>query len=97
MNAVLVLERKETDEDGMILEAVVWRVPEPVAGSRHGYKYRLFFGRRGERLIGYDNERGKGDHKHLGKRQLAYDFADVPTLMQDFLKDVEQWKKQREP
>lgn len=80
----------------MILEAVVWRVPEPVPGSYHGYKYRLFFGRRGERLIGYDNERGKGDHKHVGNRQLAYDFSDVPSLMQDFLKDVEQWKKLRE-
>ncbi|GAB1389881.1 MAG: hypothetical protein AMXMBFR78_11510 [Rubrivivax sp.] len=43
----------------------------------------------GVRLVGYDNERGKGDHRHLGARELAYRFVDVPTLLADFMADVE--------
>ena len=41
------------------------RVPTPVPSSPHGYKYRLFYDRLGQRLVGYDNERPKGDHRHL--------------------------------
>lgn len=51
--------------DGAILEMVIWRVPQAVAGSRHTVKYRLYYGRDGIRIVGYDNERNKGDHRHL--------------------------------
>ncbi len=67
----------------------VWRVPNPVPPSEHPFKYSLVFIRDGQRLIGYDNERGKGDHKHLGARELKYRFVDVETLIADFLRDVE--------
>lgn len=40
-------------------------------------------------MVGYDNERGKGDHKHLDGRELKYRFVDIDTLMRDFLRDVE--------
>ena len=49
----------------------------------------LGFVRDGQRLAGYDNERGKGDHRHLGERELKYRFTDVDTLVADFLRDVE--------
>jgi uncharacterized protein with HEPN domain len=39
---------------------VIWRVPTPVKGSTHHYKYRLFYGHPGKRIVGYDNERLKG-------------------------------------
>ena len=68
---------------------VVWRVPKPVPPSEHPFKYRLVFVRDGKRLAGYDNERGKGDHRHLGARQLRYRFVDVDTLVKAFLRDVE--------
>ena len=68
---------------------VVWQVPEPVPPSEHPFKYRLVFVRDGERVVGYDNERGKGDHKHLGQRELRYKFVDIDTLIADFLRDVE--------
>lgn len=42
----------------------------------------------GERRIGYDNERGKGDHKHIRMLERPYDFQDVSTLIRDFLRDV---------
>jgi hypothetical protein len=68
---------------------VVRQVPKPVPPSEHSFKYRLVFVRDGERVVGYDNERGKGDHKHLGQRELLYKFVDIETLMADFLRDVE--------
>lgn len=67
----------------------VWGVPQPVPPSEHAFKYRLVFVRGGQRLVGYDNERGKGDHKHIGGRETSYRFIDIDTLVSDFLRDVE--------
>jgi hypothetical protein len=71
------------------LEMVVWQVPEPVVGCSHRYKYRLFYGRAGKRWVSYDNERPKGDHRHVGTREEGYVFTEVETLIRDFLTDVE--------
>ena len=68
---------------------VVWRVPQPVPPSDHAFKYRRVGVRAGKRVVGYDNERGKGDHKHAGARETTYRFVDVDTLLADFLRDVE--------
>ena len=68
---------------------VVWQVPRPVPPSQHAFKYRLVFVKDERRLVGYDNERGKGDHRHLGERELPYVFVDIDTLLRDFLSDVE--------
>lgn len=89
MKGRLVFSDKRVNEDGTIVEIVVWSVPEPVPPSSHGYKYRLFYGRPGERIVGYDNERGKGDHKHIGGRELSYRFLSVERLIEDFVQDVE--------
>lgn len=48
-----------------------------------------FYGRDGVRIVGYDNERGKGDHKHLGAVETRYRFESVEKLVTDFLADVE--------
>jgi len=74
--------------DGAIVEMTIWLVPEPVAGSTHGFKYSLFYGYPGRRIVGYDNERGKGDHRHLEGRQKPYAFSTVEMLVTDFLSDV---------
>lgn len=71
------------------VEMVVWKVPAPVPPSQHAFKYRLAFVRGGKRIVGYDNERGKGDHKHIGNRELRYRFKDIDTFVDDFLRDVE--------
>jgi hypothetical protein len=92
MDARLLQRDRYDFDDGTTVEMVIWRVPTPVAGSAHTYKYRLYFGRPGERLVGYDNERSKGDHRHVAGRQEPYVFTDVETLVQDFLSDVEKWR-----
>ena len=66
-------------------------LPDPVRGSAHLYKYRLALIVDDVCVLRYDNEAGKGDHKHLGNRQLAYDFRSVDDLQIDFWKDVEEW------
>ncbi len=71
------------------MEMVVWKVPLPVPPSGHAFKNRLAFVREGQRVVGYDNERGKGDHKHIDGREFQYRFIDIDTLMRDFLRDVE--------
>jgi hypothetical protein len=48
----------------------------------------LFYGRAGERIIGYDNEAGKGDHRHYRGRQEAYRFISFARLIADFWGDV---------
>lgn len=92
MNAELVIADKVVFDDGAIQEMVVWRVPAPVPPSSHGFKYRLFYGFVGRRLVGYDNERGKGDHRHIEDREEAYLFRDWETLIDDFLADVVQMR-----
>ncbi|MBN8463953.1 MAG: hypothetical protein J0M01_14255 [Dechloromonas sp.] len=66
----------------------IWKVPGPVLGCVHAFKYSLFYGYPGERVVGYDNERGKGDHRHIGDRQGRYASSSVETLVADFLSDV---------
>lgn len=74
--------------DGAIVEMTIWRVPEPVSGSARAFKYSLFYGIPGKRLVGYDNERGKGDHRHFKGREARYAFSSVEQLVSDFLSDV---------
>ncbi|AYD00391.1 hypothetical protein NCHU2750_09980 [Neorhizobium sp. NCHU2750] len=88
MKAQLLYRSKSILTDGAIVEMVVWKVPAPVPGSQHGYKYRLFYGRDGERLVAYDNERGKGDHRHIHGREENYQFSTMEKLIADFLEDV---------
>ena len=88
MKATLVLHSRTILSDGAILEARIWRVPTPVPPSLHSFKYSLFYGYPGARLVGYDNERGKGDHKHVGGVELPYIFVSVERLLADFAADV---------
>lgn len=73
------------------VEIVVWRVPRSVPGSRHDFKYSLALVADGLCVLRYDNERGKGDHKHIGESEVLYRFVDLETLQADFWKDVELW------
>lgn len=77
----------------MIIEVVIWQVPNAVFGSQHTYKYRLFYSRSGHRIVGFDNKRGKGDHMHLGKREYPYNFTSVEHLVNDFFAEIERSSK----
>ena len=85
----MLVDEKTVFEDGSILEIRIWSVPEPVPPTTHGYKYALFYGRPGERLVGFDNERGKGDHRHVLGVETTYVFQSVAQLLRDFRTEVE--------
>lgn len=88
MSALLIFRDKRTLPSGAIVEMRIWQVPSPVPPAEHLFKYSLFYGRNGQRLVGYDNERGKGDHRHLGDLEFPYQFKTVEQLIRDFLADV---------
>jgi Family of unknown function (DUF6516) len=89
MKAELLFHQRIDYDDGAIVEMVLWRVPIAVPPSTHGLKYRLFYGRPGIREVGYDNERGKGDHRHFRGDESPYRFSTVEQLMSDFWHDVQ--------
>lgn len=84
-----IFHRKRVYDSGAISELTLWLVPQPVRGSRHPFKYRLFYGVPGKRLVLYDNEPGKGDHRHYEDREEPYRFTTPEQLLRDFLNDVQ--------
>ncbi len=88
MKAELLFRERVIYEDGSFAEIVIWRVPSPVPPSAHNLKYRLVYIADGVRVIGYDNERGKGDHRHFKGKETAYGFSTFERLMAAFEADV---------
>ena len=80
MSAVKIFHKKQLYHGG-IIEMVIWRLPSVDSERPHGLKYRLVYVREGKRLVGYDNERGKGDHKHIGEEELVYVFQSVDSCL----------------
>lgn len=72
-------------------ELVLWRLPVPMEGSLHEFKYRLAYIVRGECVLRYDNETGKGDHRHFGGKESAYVFITPEQLVADFQNDIARW------
>lgn len=90
--ATLIIHDKQVDEQGNTTEIRLWRVPSDDE-RKHGIKYSLVYIVQGRRVVGYDNERGKGDHKHIDGVEQPYCFADLRQLKSDFLADVAHWKE----
>ena len=80
---------KNVNPDGSILEIVIWKVPKLVPPTEHGYKYRAVYVVDGVLVIGFDNERGKGDHCHIDGKELPYAFTSFDQLLEDFIAAVE--------
>jgi hypothetical protein len=93
MPALSIVHAKEVRDDGAIVEIVVWQLAEPLYPCTHLYKYRLYFGTNGICHLRYDNEAGKGDHRHLDGAELPYEFVSLEKLLDDFQHDVETWSK----
>lgn len=87
----LLQERRVLAEDSFV-ELVVWQVSTPLAGSSHGFKYRLALVVKGTCVLRYDNESGKGDHKHLEGVETPYAFRSPAHLLADFWDDVDRWR-----
>lgn len=91
MAARLLLRERRVLAENIFVEAVVWQLPQPVRGSKHGFKYRLALIVDGACVLRFDNEAGNGDHKHVRDRQVPYRFTSLAQLLTDFWREVEAW------
>ncbi|MEO3999021.1 DUF6516 family protein [Mesorhizobium sp. CAU 1732] len=89
MKARLIVRERVVYLDGTFVEMVVWQVPTPVPPTQHSFKYRLVYIVDGRRVLGYDNERGKGDHRHRMGAEEPYVFTTIDALLEQFVRDVE--------
>ncbi len=97
MKAPLIRHVKGVDELGNTIEVKMWQLSKPAKDKPYGYKYSLVYVVAGERMIGYDNAEGKGDHRHYGDRELPYRFRSLRQVAQDFYDDVARYKKGVKP
>ncbi len=93
MKAELFLRDSFSISEAAFVEMVAWTMPFPVKGSIHMFKYRFVYVVNDVCVLRYDNEAGKGDHKHIGEMEVPYEFLTMDTLISDFLDDVERQGK----
>ena len=91
MKAVQLACTRIVYSESAFAELVLWRLPRPLAGSQHAFKYRLAYVVRGECVVLYDNEAGKGDHRHFGQTEREYNFTTPEQLIADFQNDIVRW------
>ncbi len=88
MKAELLFLRRVPVADDAFAEMVLWKLPRKLPGSAHGFKYRLAFIVGGICVLRYDNETGKGDHRHFGDTEAPHIFKGPDTLVADFEADI---------
>jgi hypothetical protein len=93
MKAKPITRRSERRDDGTEVHIVIWELAEPLPPCSHPFKYRLAYVVQGVCVVRYDNERGKGDHRHIGDREKPYAFSTPRQLIADFMTDVKEWGK----
>ena len=96
MKVVRIFYDKAVLPDGAIVQMTIWQLPRSTQERHHGLKYSQFYGGPDGRIVGYDNESGKGDHKHIRDVETRYKFIDVETMVADFLTDVERIRNEHD-
>lgn len=93
MPAKLIHRDKINIGTNEFVQLVIWEVEPPVMASHHAYKYRLAYVVDEVCVIRYDNEAGKGDHKHIDNVEIKTTFTSVAKLVSDFWADIEKYKE----
>lgn len=91
MDAVELVRERIPVADGDFYSVLIWQVPQPVRGSRHHYKYSLAYIVNDACVLRYDNESGKGDHRHWDTVETPYQFVSIDQLIDDFRNDIRRW------
>jgi hypothetical protein len=94
MKAVLLARRRIVHAEDAFAALVLWRLPSSAPGSEHVFKYRLAYVVAGACVVHCDNEVGKGDHRHYGRREATYDFTTLDALVADFERDIQRWNRE---
>ena len=93
MRAQLIAPFKDVTAEGDVIELIVWKVPSPVPPSRHDYKYRAAYVVGGERVIGFDNEPGTGDHRHNDGHEGGEVFRGREKLVEENIAAIDARRK----
>lgn len=94
MPATELMNFKTDIDDNSFTVIRILAVDPSIVGSHHGYKYSLAYVVNGVCVLRYDNERGKGDHKHIGDIEIPVKFVDIRTLIDEFSADVKMLRRQ---
>jgi Family of unknown function (DUF6516) len=94
MKAVELLRTRIAYSEVAFAELVLWQLQSPLAGSTHRFKYRLAYVVHGVCVLRYDNEAGKGDHRHYRGKEVAYSFIDPDKLIAAFQADIARWNRE---
>ena len=94
MKAIELVRARVAFEENIFAELVLWRIPKPVASSARRYKYRLAYVVDGDCVVRFDNEVGKGDHRHFNGKESAYAFTTPEKLVADFQRDIARWDRE---
>lgn len=96
MTAKALLRRRVIVAADAFVEIVVSKVRASVSPSTHEFRYRLAYVVGGHCVLRYDNERGKGDHRHTETTEEPYNFSTPDQLMADFAADVVRWNHEHD-
>ncbi|WP_369573719.1 DUF6516 family protein [Acidithiobacillus sp. IBUN Pt1247-S3] len=91
MESKELMRRRVSVQDNAFAEMVLWQLECPVPPCDHPYKYRLALIVQGQCVVRYDNERGKGDHRHIDMTEKPYVFSTAEQLVADFFHDARRW------
>lgn len=90
--AELIHYEKRVTVEGDIVEKKAWKVNKS-KNFPHSIKYSLVYIHKGNRILGYDNEKMKGDHKHYFEKEERYNFVNIDELFDDFDNEVEKLRR----
>jgi hypothetical protein len=94
MKATLLRKTRIIYSPDAFAELVIWTLPAATTPSIHTYKYRLAYVVDGRCVLRYDNEAGKGDHRHYGLTETIYRYRSIRQLIADFEADIERWNNE---
>ncbi|MEK7702960.1 MAG: DUF6516 family protein [Nitrospirota bacterium] len=89
-----LLHQRIVYSENRFAELVLWQVAQPLAEAKHFFKYRLAYVVNEVCVLRYDNETGKGDHRHWGAKESVYKFSTPEKLLADFQRDIERWNNE---
>jgi hypothetical protein len=95
MKAELLMRERLVLSRRAFVDIVIWKLPKPLAGSRHIFKYRLAYIANQRCVLRFDNEAGKGNHKHLDEIEVPYMFTNLDTLQADFWAEIKRRRKRK--
>jgi hypothetical protein len=92
MNPLLLVAERQALGENAFAELRIWKLPRILPGSPHDLKYRLAYVVDEVCVLRYDNEAGKGDHRHVGSAEESYAYVSIEQLLEDFWRDVREWR-----